>query len=425
MLFKPTFDLIDAVCKWDANVIRNLSSEDFQEFRKQYTAASELREEQLRRYVREKDYYRTFMPVSSHTFGAINEVIWYYNEILLSDPVLFVIHDNRYQEQGQIYLAGEAINALLRLKKEIEAGYVLLTNAGTGVDHEAFKEQAALLFELPSVADGFAREVQVFKQKAHLPNGEDIGMLQLMAYYDGWSMNMQPTGMYWPENVPKEKFKDGIQYNFTGTFERMSRHELRQLGKETIITNLQPTFLIDAKQTIGALVSSEELNTPGLFLRHIDFQVAQTHILVQGEAASQPPIDKMQVYRSILPFVSGIPSERLMEVREEIPEAFLCFRGLIFRLHQEAQTKGYSPEETKEWIRTKVSGQRMNLEREMKSLLRKSKYSRSEADQIFLSGSLSQSLPRVPSPATALNPLIGHPMFYLWKAGLSKGRNTE
>lgn len=414
MQSKNIFLLIDEVCGENPEVIYHFDEKSFQLFAELYTELAAHREEQLRQYLREKDFYRTFMPVCSFTFNSINDVIWYYNEVLLCDPVLYMLNDPTMQLRGKQTQVVEAIKALLNLRSQIETGYVLLTCVGSGINFESFTEDANNVLQLPSVSAAFEGELVVRKQPSVLPSGEDLGLVQLMGQYHGWSFTWHPTSLYIPDTVEASVLSKGVTYSFQGRFQRVSRAELKRMGKEAMFT--RGWFTADAKQVIGALHCSTELDMPVQYFRHVDFSVAEAHAIGFGDPFLQTKIDKREVIRTILPFVKGIEPVRLMQVREEMPEVFRQFRELFFTLTLEAKDKGIDENSLQEWVRSKVNSEKKYLEREMRNLLRKSKYDGTSAQRNFCKASLAQPI-SAPYKTPAHPELKKHPMYYLWKAG--------
>ncbi len=413
---KNIFHLIDEVCQGDPNVISRFDEASFKEFAERYLELAGHREAILREYLLSKDYYRTFMPVCSFTFNSINDVIWYYTEVLLCDPVLFMLNDPTMQDRGKQTQVVEAIHALLNLRPQIECGYILLTSVGSGIDFESFTEQAKRVVEMPSIISGFESEFIIRKQPSILPDGRNLGIMQLMGEYHGWTFSSQPTALYIPEEVKAEALRDGVNYSFIGKFTRVGNAELRRMGKENMITNHRGWFNVDAQRVIGALHCSTELDIPVQYFRHVDFSLAEAYTIGFGDPYLETKIDKREVFRAILPYVKGIDPTRLMQVREEIPEVFIQFRGRFFSLVQEAREKNMDELSMQEWIRTKVSGERKHLETEMRNLLRKSRYNPASGQQDYRKGSLVQPL----SPPFKIpeHPVLGkHPMYFLWKTG--------
>lgn len=414
MLSKNIFHLIDEVCGDSPEVIYQFDEKAFQLFAELYTELAGYRETALRKYLSENDFYRTFMPVCSFTFNSIDDVIWYYNEVLLCDPVLYMLNDPIMPIRGKQTQVVEAIKALLSLRSQIEASYVLLTNVGTGIDFDSFTEDANGVLQLPSISTGFEGEFVVRKQPSILPSGQDLGMVQLMGQYHGWSFTWTPTSLYIPDTVEGEVLRKGVTYSFQGRFLRVSRAELKRMGKENMFT--PGWFTADAKQVIGALHCSTELNMPVQYFRHVDFSIAEAHTIRFGDPSLEAKIDKTEVLRTILPFVKGLDPVRLMQVREELPEAFKQFRGLFFMLAQEAREKNLDESMAQEWIRQKVNNEKKHLEKEMRDLLRKSKYESSSTQKNYCKGSLVQPL-SAPYKTPAHPELKKHPMYFLWKAG--------
>lgn len=415
MSSRAIFDLIHSVCNENASLFYHISDNDFDVFSQKYIELSEIREEGLSVYLQSQNLHRTYLPVSSFTFNAINQIVWYYDEILLTDPILYVLKDQDIGVRGKKAIVVEAISALLKLKHRIETGYILLTSAGTLNDKKNTKEEAERILAIPSIVDAFEREVLVYQAPGRLVNGEHAGLIQLRGFYSGWNMHVEPTGMYIPPSVSESgMLKDGIQFR-AGTHTRISRHELRKLGKEDIITDQYKFFQTDASLAISAIHSARQTSVPGMFLRHVDLSVAMMHAYRYDDEQLATYADKADIYRSTLPFVKGISPEKLMEVREKIPDAFKNFRGLVFKLYMEAIEKGYSGHEINEWINKEVIPLKLKLEAEMKNALRIIRLNKQ--DLIFQRGSLSQTFKGNVSLSEALTNATTNPTFFLWKAG--------
>lgn len=69
------------------------------------------------------------------------------------------------------------------------------------------------------------------------------------------------------------------------------------------------------------------MKAPVLFNRRLDELV-----LVKISPQTNTKSYANDYYKLILPFVNGIPPEKLLELRSKIPSAFLDFRSLMFEI---------------------------------------------------------------------------------------------
>src|ERR1051325_4341591 len=175
----PLFNLVDDACGWDPVKLQELDETTFNEFAVKYIEYCELREVELSNYLREENYYRTFLPLSAYTASTIPHLVWYYDEILLPDPLLHSLTDPSYRSKARQVFAAQAISFLQDIQSSIKSRYVLLTDKGTGIDlqDQEIQKTSTLILGDKKIKESFLKEVMILEKPSVLPGGENAGML--------------------------------------------------------------------------------------------------------------------------------------------------------------------------------------------------------------------------------------------------------
>jgi hypothetical protein len=417
---KQIFDLIDSLCQWDIKQFETIDENTFIAFRDQYVLLANNREILLKRYLNNNPkYFRSYLPITSYSFSAAKELVWYHDEMVIADPLLYTF--NKYEHlKLQKTISIDALKVLKEFKSSIESGYILLTKAGTAnlnLNTNAIEIGNDIVND-PFIENNFLENVTIAEKPSLLGGGLDLGLLQLFAKYDSLHESISPMGMYIPEDVLNSgKLTEGVTYDFITPAKRISIERLQELGKSDLLNQIKELFKKDSAFILDSVENSKAVNTPLLLLRDVDFSVAK---YVNGKELMR---DELDIYKYILPYLENTSSERLHEIRQEIPAAFREFRALMFTLHQEIKSKGYNSAEAIVHIEKTLIPLQRKIEVEMRNAVRKSRYKWVDKFLSILSGNFTAS-------GTLTQPLSDlanekqsatlNSAYFLWKAQQNK-----
>ncbi len=188
----------------------------------------------------------------------------------------------------------------------------------------------------------------------------------------------------------------------------------------------------DISIILNGLNIAQTLNTPTLFFRNVDIVVAQkyaddiyqnpTHNIVDGT-----------IYDCLVPYIDGLPSERLFEIRSQIPQAFLDFRYFLFEILNKAKSQSTDIKEIKYIVKSEINKRLHGLEVEINNANRKA-ILQAISSTVMLFGSLQLSSfstllgsGGVINGISTISNLIEkrknasiNPLYFLWKANQKK-----
>jgi hypothetical protein len=330
------FDLIEEYqifsSQGDANV---LTDEDFASFCNKYKAESVKRDAALYQYVSTTpSFSRCHLPFSKWTLSMAFNVVWYYDELIINDPILDTINSSIADKEQNKYRMQELLKFVVKFKETIKGGYILFAGndivpSKTGQFQNASEE----LLHDSQVLEWFEKYTVLGQKPAPINTNTEDNLTHLLAQYEGmWGEN-STMGMYIPPHILNSgKLTSGIMYDFMTPFKRLTRDELISLGKIDILTGLQKEYIKDISVVLEALTNAQRLKTPVLFYRDVDRVVAQQYAIRNSSNSSSKLIANTSVYDCSLPYVEGIPPERLFDARTEIPTAFKEFRIFLHEL---------------------------------------------------------------------------------------------
>lgn len=394
------FDLAD---KYEINISSDAPSvftdEAFDDFCKEYKKYAEQRDAKLLPYVKlSGNRFRTFLPWQQGIYDTTAQVLWYYDELIIYDPILIEI------EQSYHIVNPEAIKERMRwllramhsLKGSIDSGYLLLINYRSVVDnmgnglHSDYND----LIQIPEIRKELDRHVQVFKM-------EDPGSVGSKNYKIRSMFRGQES--FVPVVGDADELRSGdkivMDFNFTeSVYTKMSVEEVKQIGMyKRVFDSMKEHYPWQIQETLDYLQLGASINSSVLYSSDLDTLIFQ-HLpnIVQPDTQSQ------NYYNLALPTVNGIPPERLMEVRNEMPNAFIEFREYLSEIIYDLQREAHDPEIIEHKVKRKVDRDFKNLDIEIQNSLRKFKL-------------LGGVFPVV----------IGSGMLALWQSGVDLGQLTE
>lgn len=362
------------------------TDESYNQFCEKYKTLSNQRDTSLCHYLKTTpNLFRTHIPPSKWSMGISSQVVWYYDEIIVCDPIMQLICSDDADNEQRKYNLQELLSILKKYKDSIEGGYLLF--AGDNIFPSktgAFENDSKLLVEIPQVLDAFEQYSVMVKKSSPINDNADDNLTQLEIYYDGLWGNVKTMGMYIPPHVfNSNKLANGVCYDFMTPYEILSRDELVRFNKEDMLKSLTNEFCKDISVVLEAITNSQRFDTPILFYRNSDCVAAQNY-----STQNQNMVTDTTVYDCIVPYLENIPAERLFEVRNNIPTAFKDFRAHLFDFVLRTMKNTDNPIEIKHSIDREMNTLMRKLNSEMTNANRKWNYQGLAAPVIMLTGSL-------------------------------------
>ncbi|HXP52621.1 MAG TPA: hypothetical protein VN922_21890 [Bacteroidia bacterium] len=365
------FDLIDKYQVVSSSALsQTFTDVMFEAFSKEYIEMAERRDDSLNLYlVSNPKLFRCYLPPSKWTFGVAREVVWYYDELIIDDPICKIINDEGKTVNYKKETIARILSNMGLFKECIEGGYLYFTSAHLIREKEGkYITKANDLLAYSDVQTAFENWSPMGQKRSPINDNPEDDLIQLQARYAGHFLEIEPMGMYIPEHIMKssEKLKNGITFNFVSPYTRLTKEEIIKYGKQDILDSLRGVYAEDAAIIIHTVDNSKIFNCPILFFRDVDSIVATKYIETNLTDSINPTIEKV-IYDCIVPYIQGIPPERLFEIRNKIPNAFFDFRFYLYEIVKETQKEVDNPEEFRFRIENKIRAKLNSLEGEMKT----------------------------------------------------------
>lgn len=353
----------------------------FLEFKDRYIAWSDARDSALSTYVSNNPtLFRVCMPYHPRVLELASQVMWYLDEIIIRDRIRYYLdHPQKDIEDDKAAIRNE-LQFLSPFRQAIEAGYVLFAGPSLikglpGGPHlsEDAKEMTEPILQLPEIMEAFRRQIHFGYMK---PEDDKVKRAVWLAHLYQLKSDSQ-AGIYIVQAThdPTQPIKLGIQMRggpLYHTLPRIDSHKLEEIiGDDLFGPKHKHFFLSEIHRTLMSFLTAQKLGAAVLFDRELDGLIlsrAALHMNRDQQLATAGVLD------TLLPYMRGLPPEHLLELREEIPEAFLDFRGQLFELVSEATSGGVgSKEELQIRVDNKIKPQIRHLESELTAALKKAR----------------------------------------------------
>jgi hypothetical protein len=346
------------------------TDEEYDSFCQEYSVLSKKRDVALKKHlISNPKNVRTFLPWRPYIIDTVFQTQWYYDEVVIYDPIYF--HINQFKEDDPIKNKENLryiLNAFKALRESISEGFLLFAS------YESFTESTKSLTEnnfesLLSIKE-VQEELTTLPRWYRLENppGSEKPYYSIRAYYRNKQTFFTVVTDY--EKIKNPDGTAGIEFNFMADHTELGLEHIKQAGIfDRCFDSFKVDYPYEIKETLRYLEIAPSIKTPVLFNRRLDelivASVSQDIIIPTSRANNN--------YSLFLPYVDGIPMERLLEIRMKMPDAFLDFRSAMFDLIYEIQ-KGTSEQELIELkIRQKVNPILKSLDAEMKNTVSKAK----------------------------------------------------
>lgn len=339
-------------------------------FCKDYLEQCKIRDINLKQHLLDKpNLFRTFLPWRPYIFDTVFQTQWYYDELVIYDPIFFEINHFKSgnNEQDKKWLR-QLLAFLFSLKDSIDEGFLLFGSYDTfsTTDKQLEENKFENLLSIQEIREECDRLVHVFKMVS--ADGNEKSYFQVRCYYRNKQTFFQVIQDF-------EKLKSeqgfGITYDLVGSnYIPMTIEETKQGGfYDRAFDGFKEDYPFEIREVLNYIDVGSNIKTPVLFNRRLDE-------LILSNVSTQDKILKSRAndyYKLFLPFINGIPADRLYEIRAKMPTAFLDFRNLMFEIVYDFEKSGIEPEVLELKIQQKINPLLRKLETEMKISVTKAK----------------------------------------------------
>lgn len=386
------FDLIDEFHIFNLSGKTNeLTDEAFNLFCDKYKLLSNQRDTALFKYLNDTpNLFRTHLPHSKWAIAVAFSVVWFYDELIISDPVLQLINSDKIKYEHKKYNLQQLLTLLKSCRESIDGGFLLFSGDNLTPDKTGlFESESKLLVNNPLVLDAFEQISVMIKKTSPINDNVADNLTQLEIIYDGLWGEIRKMGMYIPPHVfDGNNLSNGIHYDFTTPYQRLTKEELINFNKADMLESLKHEYSKDISIVLETITNAQRLNSPVLFYRDADYIAANNYATSNNKQVGKLFTDTI-IYDCLVPYVDGIPAERLFDVRNQIPEAFKDFRSFLFELVKKTMKSTNNPAEFKYSVDNEINTMMRKLSVEMNNAKRKWKFQGIAAPLILLTGSLT------------------------------------
>jgi len=302
-----------------------------------------------------------YLPYTPRVFGLASQVAWYLDEIVVRDPIVSVLVTLSEDLGAAKEQVRKRVQFLAQFRPYLEAGYMLLH--GTDLlpppsdqpneDAIALSRNAEVLRLLHDTAQfGIVSRPDSRGEPSLLCQVElDHGFLV------GFVFDHPVAGVEGPPFQVGERFP-------AVTYEEFAAR-LPDFAKQ-----MEPFLAIEVHHTLWSLQAGYSLGTAVLYDRRVDAAIASrlTNSIHPGRQLST--VGALAV---TLPYVQGIPPDRLVELRESLPEAFLSFRAVLSEIVRAAASADADSEEVQRRAESTIRPELNKLDSEIAAEIRKAR----------------------------------------------------
>jgi hypothetical protein len=386
------FDLTDEFKILGLSDQRNeFTDEAFNLFCDKYKLLSKKRDTALFQYLNSTpNLFRSHLPHSKWAIAVAFNVVWYYDELIVSDPVLQLINFDKttlLQKKNDLQ---QLLIFLKRCKESIDGGFLLFSGDNITPDKTGlFDADSNLLVNVPEVTDAFEKISLMVKKTSPINENLADNLTQLEVIYHGFWGEVRRMGMYIPPHVlDANKLGNGISYDFTTPYQRLTKDELINFNKVDMLESLKDEYSKDISIVLETITNAHRLNVPVLFYRNAD-RIAAKNYATSNNKQDINLFTDTTIYDCVLPYVDGIPAERLFDVRNQVPEVFKDFRAFLFELVMKTMKSTDNPAEFKFKIDNEISSMMRKLNVEMSNAKSKWRFQGVATPLIMLTSSLT------------------------------------
>ena len=342
--------------------VEPITDEAYAEFCQEYHSWASVRDKALRRHLElNSTLFRTFLPYTPRAFSLAGQVVWYFDEVIIHDPIGADIQIDDL-EKSKIKLV-ENLQLLTQFRTHLDKGYVLLAGESLLETHFDPKDEAVIAL------------LQNERLRDILDRSAKFGLMQQSDDYGKWTTFQieLSLGRYGAGSTQVKQAGHPIPlspFDIGGVFPEISLEEALPLLPERWRDNLYP---VELARLLNSFETARLMGSGVMFDRLLpETLVNELRLLVPSESARLASVDSFKIS---LPYLEGVSPEKLMDARESTPDGFKEFRSTMYQLVKEASASGkdVSSGEFQSEVDRIVLPQVRSLESELKSLAQRKK----------------------------------------------------
>lgn len=407
-----------------------MSDDDFVKFRDRYLTWSKKRDEALRHYLTHyPQLFRVLLPYTTRVFTLASQVVWYIDELIIRDPIIKLLDNNKESaiEENKDQLQ-QIIQVLAQFKNAIEGGYILLYGQPfVGATSTTAADLASKLISISEIRQALDEAAYCGFTRANDSFGNPVGIYQI---------SLDTAGIF-GFDIKSIKVGPGQSYatpaiNVYNRLPRVTKQQLQSLVSNDPFKQMDSTYIHEIEATLVVLEAAQRANAAVMFDRIVDsIVIDHTHLPIDPNKQNA----NVQVLNVVAPYLKNIPSDRLQDIRDKMPNAFKDFRARLYEIVSAGMKNGVgSAADLHMQIDREIVPSLRSLESELNAETKRSRILGYGAPALAAIGSLIGTIVNHPVPeyitlgSTAVSlaaaadtartkeKLKGSPFYFLWKA---------
>lgn len=267
--------------------------------------------------------FRSYVPFSPEAYRTALELIWYFDEILILDPVdRWTSPEDLRRNNGLMEAVVESLSLIWQMRDALDAGYIRFAGESIlpPVSHAIDEVEVALLLAQTGVREALSSRTRLGLRWQERSDGT-----KGFFYSVGIGSNFMTGGKN--ATLPTINGRPAVPLFFGSDLPEASLDDFkRALGEEKASSVIETVHAYEVNRVLRIGANAARLGAS--LLTHEQHQVAvlSAHNGPDFERYRQLPISGL---RLALPFVQSCSGERLLELRESMPLAFLEFRSRL------------------------------------------------------------------------------------------------
>ena len=341
-----------------------MEDDDFLSFREKYLSLANERDINVISYLKDNPkLFRVYLPYSERVFNVASQITWYFDEIIVRDPIYGKLKDVQEDLENQKVQLRDLLQLLGQFKELINEGYMILSSHSSlsTVSH-VIPDYTEEILSNQKIYDALTISAYCGYELRKNDDGIPMAVYQLLTdsgFIYGWNL----------VNVKGKKEIVSPSIEMGEKMKPISFIELRNKVKGLEDNRINEVFKREIHRSIRAYKISQELNSVVLFDRQLDSTIITEAKLLDTTNKQAKTVGSLNM---ILPYIQSIDTQKLVDLRNDMPDSFNDFRSyLVEIIKDDLSDPNLSQEEIDFITKNKIEPHMMHLEAELKNAIKR------------------------------------------------------
>jgi hypothetical protein len=286
-----------------------------------YHELSRERDKELAKHLQEaSNIFRTYLPYTPRVFGLVHQILWYFDEVIVRDPIEVQISNlepkNLENTKNNLRRTLQVLNMF---RVAIDSGYLLLFGSTylPGMPQDVPPEVQKIL-QSKELIDALNEAVSYGMDRRFDSRGQEWIIYQV-ELETGGMLGWHIKGIQGSVKSPPISFGEELP--------RVSKDELSECIDPSVLSQIKNLYPREVQRALRSVAIASMMNSTVIFNRNVDVAIlnaAGGHQINEWQQASA-----IGSFNLSLPYIEGIPPGRLFELRLDDPQSFHDFRSIM------------------------------------------------------------------------------------------------